>query len=257
MTLIQSWIDSLALLKPKNAQLFVMVTIKSILDTYKLMLKYWWWAVVLMIVCYYVPIMFPMIHIYEPGDTVMGISRMTFNHFAGHIAVFLSFWLYELLFVAVCLSTRPSIAKKDAHYFGEQFKKSIIYWLLLPLVLWPSGTSPWAVFLVLFFIDSAGGPKNFFLSMWNALKMVVFNCPLLVVVFGLIVYLPVWLLRNIFYNGTTLQHLLLASLLPTAKIAVTDNLLGALLLPIFVCTYANIYVKKLHDQFDLYFKPVQ
>jgi len=29
------------------------------------------------------------------------------------------------------------------------------------------------------------------------------------------------------------------------------------LMPIGVCTYTNIYIKRLHDQFDLYFKQPQ
>ena len=59
MTLVQSWIDSLTLLKPKNAQLFIMVTLKSIIETYKVMFWYWGWVIILMVLCYILPIVFP------------------------------------------------------------------------------------------------------------------------------------------------------------------------------------------------------
>jgi hypothetical protein len=35
------------------------------------------------------------------------------------------------------------------------------------------------------------------------------------------------------------------------------SIVKILLLPIGICTYANIYIKKLHDQFDLYIKQPQ
>jgi len=224
MTLIQSWIDSLALLKPKNAQLFAMVTIKAIIETYKIMFVYWSWIMGLIITCYVLPIIAP---------------RLFLSHDTGYYLLWVSDFLYEILFVAACLSTRPSIAKKNCSYFRAQLSKIGFYWLIFSLVLFSSSISCWSIFFALFFMDSVGGPKNFFLSMWYALKMTVFNYPLLLVL-GILFYLPVWLLTNTFYITPLMQ-----------------NILGALLLPIGVCTYANIYIKKLHDQFDLYFKPVQ
>ncbi len=228
MTLIQSWIDSLALLKPKNAQLFAMVTIKAILEAYKIMFVYWSWVIALMVGCYILPFIVPAL------TPVAHVSRGI-----GSDVLWVSSFLYEILFVAVCLSTRPSIAKKDWHYFAAQLSKFVIYLLFFSFTSLSSDVSSFSVFWVLFIADSTGGLKNLFLSFWYALKMVVFNYPLLVVL-GLIFYVPVWLVHNTFY------------ITPMMK-----NILAALFLPIGVCTYANIYIKKLHDQFDLYFKPVQ
>ena len=258
MTLVQSWIDSLTLLKPKNAQLFIMVTLKSIIEVYKLLFAYWWWLIGLIVAwyivaaCYLLPIMLS-------ARSWVGVVSLSI----------IPFVLYQMLFLAICFATRPSIMKKDWSYFGTQYKKAIIYWLLLPvaivlialslvpiftflylknninifgylwmipiLMYWLSYFG-WGVFSVLFFADSSGGSKNFLLSVWNASKMIIFNLPLLAVI-GICFYLPML----VFYKFIFIPPMV-------------RNIIGALLLPIGVCTYSNIYIKKLHDLFDLYFK---
>ncbi len=216
-----------------------------------MLIKYFWWAIVLIVICCAVPYFFPRIYIPIPENTIFGVTQMTFNHFARHIAFFISCWLFELLFLATCFSTRPSIALKNCDYFRTQFKKIILYWLFVPIFSWSSASYYGYIFTVLFFADSEGGPKKFLLSIWNAIKMIVFNLPL-VALMGVIVYVLGWagsqLVAQVFVSyGIALYPELLLFL----------NLIGALLLPLGVCIYANIYIKKVHDQFDLYFKPAQ
>jgi hypothetical protein len=276
MTLVQSWIDSLTLLKPKNAQLFIMVTIKSIIEAYKIMFRYWWWLIGLivawyiLVACYILPIMLP-------ARTWVGVVLFSI----------IPFVLNQMLFLAICFVTRPSIMKKDWSYFGTQYRKTIIYCLLLPvaialiafslvptfaflcfknnifgyLLIVPtlmylllSAYFGWGVFLVLFFADSSGGPKNFLFSVWNALKMIIFNLPLLLVV-GAFFYGFVGLFFQCMIKVIALtvsDEAIFAQIFWVTQLI--RKILGCLLLPISVCTYANIYIKKLHDQFDLYFK---
>src|SRR5579871_1355628 len=118
MTLVQAWIDSVQLLRPKNLQLFMMVTLKSIVEAYKLLFKYFWWLLGLLVLCAILPYFFPRIDIPIDADTVFGITRLTFHHFVRHIAFFASCWMFELLFLFTCFITRPSIMQKDWHYFG-------------------------------------------------------------------------------------------------------------------------------------------
>ena len=242
MTLVQSWIESLTLLKPKNLQLFVMVTIKSIVEAYKLMFKYFWWLVLapaafLLIVSDYRAAIYA-----RDIDSIAFYARMTG----------IAYLLYTLLLLAVCFITRPSVVRKDCSYFRTQYKKMILYWVLwfilflassitqtLTPLLQVSAYSPWWIFLILFCADSDGGLKNLFLSMWRTLKMIIFNYPLLVVV-GICFYLPIFIVN---------KYVFISPLVRT--------LVASLLLPVGVCTFANIYIKKLHDQFDLYFKPAQ
>src|SRR5690242_14168325 len=163
MTLVQSWVDSLTLLKPKNFQLFAMVTIKSIIEAYKLYIRYFWWMVLLIVLCAVGP------RFFNTQDYVF------LNVQYKHLFYFTSCWLYELLFLAACFATRPSILQKDCAYFRLQFQRIILFWLFIPLFSWSSATYYGYIFAVLFFADSAGGPKNFLLSIWNAIKMIVFN----------------------------------------------------------------------------------
>ena len=239
MTLIQSWVDSLTLFKPKNFQLFVMVTIKSIMQAYKIFLYYFWWAMLLIAMC-------------AVGSFFFSSHDYVFlNVQYKHVFFLTSCWLFELLFLAACFSTRPSILQKDSHYFILQFKKIILFWIFMPLFSWSSATYYGYIFTVLFFADSEGGPKNFLLSLWNALKMVVFNLPLIMVLGG-IIYGSGWI------GGQYLAQLLAERGIPVyPKFFLFFNVIGALLLPIGVCIYTNIYIKRLHDQFDLYFSKSQ
>jgi hypothetical protein len=141
--------------------------------------------------------------------------------------------------------------QKDGQYFIYQLKKIILFWLFMPLFSWSSATYYGYIFTVLFFADSEGGLKNFLLSLWNAIKMVVFNLPLMVILGGMF-YALGWI------GGWSLQQLLIAHDIPIyPRYFLLFNIVGALLLPIGVCTFANIYIKRLHDQFDLYFNKGQ
>lgn len=241
MTLVQAWIDSVQLLKPKNFKLFVMVTIKSIIEAYKLLFKYFWLEVSAFIA---ITVFFAWIAPSLP--TLMSqFETVSYESIYWSYGV-MSYLLYGFLFLGVCFITRPSIDKKDGGYIRAQYKKIILYFFIIAF-LGMSLLSAWSVFLVLFFLDSRGGPKNFLLSMWYALKMIIFNYPLLAVI-GIILHLPIWLIHVICvykYN----QMLVLS--------VVLYNFIGILFLPIGICTYANIYIKKLHDQFDLYIKQPQ
>ncbi len=244
MTLLQSWADSLTLLKPKHLQLFVMVTIKSIIEAYKLYFKYFWWLLLAM----------PLFLFFAPDVVIAWKNNdvVSLAHYATLLGVAAS--LYGLLFLAACFATRPSILQKDCAYFRIQFKKIILYWLVwgvLRIMLLKyalaygrmflpigniSSRSPELILFVLFFADSDGGLKNIFVSFWNALKMIIYNLPL----FAVIVFafsFPLVLIDKFVYISSLVKIVI-----------------ESFLMPIGVCTYTNIYIKRLHDQFDLYFK---
>lgn len=248
MTLIQSWMDSLQLLKPKNLQLFAMVTLKSIVEAYKLLFKYFWWLLIAQIMCY---------------------------KFFSLTAIIIAIVLQKLLFFIVCTITRPSIAKKDLAYFQAQLYPLlyfIVFWLGLIGIGYLFGESmiipqqigalpffAWSIFFTLFFLDSEKTPKSFFLAMWNALKMIAYSLPLVLCVYAFIWIFDVivlWIIDSIidliFHVSA---HLGLKWAVPILRfIILMRPIVESLLLPIGICTYANIYIKKLHDQFDLYFK---
>src|SRR4030095_1111164 len=253
MTLVQSWIDSLTLLKPKNAQLFIMVTIKSIIEAYKVMFWYLWAAMSLVMffhgLCLLIlPILFDT-YIIKESATLGTYMEGQSPHWIGDLFEASMHWINQWTLFTACLATRPSIMKKDWIYFKSHMYSFIyiaIVLFLIPKVYWPTAFSPFYIFLVLFFLDSAQGPKDFLLSMWSSLKMIVFNYPLLVVIgicWGLLVGLSkFFIVTFIFANDTVGLRFFLC------------DIYGVCLLPIGVCFYANIYIKKLHDQFDLYFQ---
>ena len=240
MTLVQAWIDSIQLLKPKNLQPFAMATLKSIIETYKLMFKYFWWLIALQLIC-------------------------IFPSFVGIGSLFIAMILYQLLFFIVCVIAHPSVVEKDFAYFRSQFY-SFIYFIPLLLVnsaveslFAPIGKflpfSAWTIFSILFFLDSEKNIKKLCLSAWHALKMIIFNFP-----FILCVHIAILLFTGVIFSivnltvmGTMVFGMSIS--LPIESFFYAALVYGAmviLFLPISVCTYANIYIKKLHDQFDLY-----
>ena len=217
MTLIQAWVSSLSLLKPKNAQLFFLVTVKSIIECYKVILRYWWWLVMVLVVCVTSVIL-------QDNMKASGLEILVM-------------WLYQLMIFVVCISTRSSLSQKDCEYFIKYavfFGYSAMCLLLLPYIFWPTPLSPFYFFILFFFLDSAKGWKDFLFSIGRAFRMIIYNYPLMIVI-GLILYTPVYCVQV--FMGLT---------------PVIQTLVGVFLMPISICTYANVYIKKLHDQCELY-----
>src|SRR5579872_3199647 len=114
MTLLQSWADSLTLLKPKNLQLFVMVTIKSIVEAYKLYFKYFWWLLLVMPLFLFVAPDFVVAHYVATHN-----DSVTLAYYLTLLGIATS--LYGILFLAACFLTRPSILQKDCSYLRTEF----------------------------------------------------------------------------------------------------------------------------------------
>ncbi len=118
MQLLQSWQDSLKLFYPKNLKLFALVTLKSIIDVYKLLLRYWWWLLIPIAIgaWYLLQIRIDMLAIvYESLKTgkmapAMVFGLLTLSQCGRQL-------LGQLLLFIACLATRPSVAKKDIRYF--------------------------------------------------------------------------------------------------------------------------------------------
>jgi hypothetical protein len=242
MTLIQAWGDSLSLLKPKHLKLFLLVTLKSVVDTYKVLLKYWWWLFAIAILFY--------------GTIFLQAGIITYI-WANKIADYL---LYDILLFATLVTARPSLEQKNGAYFRRYmiyYLPILIYYLpmiLLTVFFLPFGLlpitviiSPLYIFTVLFFLDSSKKLKDFAVPFFRALKMVVYNLPLLIIV-GVILYLPQYI-----FSCINISPLLIAGITIRQMHAIL-NIFSVLLVPIALIPYINIYIKKLHDQFDLYFK---
>ncbi len=250
MTLLQSWADSLTLLKPKNLKLFLLVTFKAGIDTYKVLVKNWLYVFLLPFGCCIVPylvmLILPLLFV-EHAD----IKHFSFKH--------LFDWIYQAVLLVSLVASRPSLEQKD----GVYFRRHMIYFLPIVLLLigfpksiWPTAASPLYFFAFLFFFDSpkrisfmirSASDSDGLMSLFRAIKMIVYNLPLLIIV-GFVLNLP-W---HIVSHHVPMS--LLSAGVTMRQIWIVSDIVAILLAPFIVCLYTNIYIKKLHDQFDLYFK---
>lgn len=214
MYLFQSWKESLLFFKPENFKLFFLITLKTVMQGYKTWFKYFWWLFVVYIL---------------PGTD------------------FFAFLIAELIFFSFLLSVRPSVKRKTLKYFyGYRWHFNYFYWLLISILCYtflkviPVGGGllraiifPIEVFLILFWLDSRLNIKNFFLSIWRASKMYLFSLPFCFIFF----FLPYSVFLLIKYYVPFLF-----------------KYFNVFILLFYISFFTNFYIKRLHDQFKLYFK---
>jgi hypothetical protein len=242
MYFLRSWKDSLSLFLPSNFKLFFLVTIKCIIQAYKNLFKYFWWL------------------IFATGAVDFWFSRYALNSRSHTVVVLSALAVVVVWFVyyfMVYLTIRPSIKPKGYEYYTEygiyflyfalySFITYIIRYLH-QLAWYPYITedlliylSPFLTFCILFLLDSDGSFSSACKSIWRGLKMWWYNLPFCTVaytIFWLISYLLFMIVLQIF----------------GAKSFLVSPIVSALLAPIALCFLNNFYVKRLHDQFTLYF----
>ena len=200
--------------------------------------------------------------------------------------------LLRSLFIFVTfLATRSSVTKKDRAYFTSYlpyFSYIAIFWLTsviffgfhTGILLWNNIVmriihivamgiidivsafyavtlfnftllSPVFVFFFMFFFDSGKRPKDILFSFYHALKMVLYNYPVcLIITYCLHGILE---LLGTFPLGLPLILKLWWPMQTYINIYPLFNFVALLVAPILICIFANIYIKKLHEQFDVYF----
>lgn len=294
MQLFQSWKQSLLIFKPQNLKLFLLVTLKSIVETYKTWLMYWGWLLILIL----------LVGIFLlNSDTIIMLTQ--------HEKMIIK--CYDILSVyilfLVLLSARSSIEPKKFHYFMKyhvyliyflpiavayyflpvsltmlithivksplfymkdvilassiNYNKvlfffwinSIIYFMYAILFLYASSLYG------LFILDTDGHPRCLFTAGLRACKMIIYNIPflllssLLVGVMTLFAFFIVWIVMNIIMLGSIfLWGLVFNNLLTVPLFSSLDIFLTFMfILPVQLCFLTNFYIKRVHDQFDLYF----
>ncbi len=245
MRLVQAWKNAVTLFYPSNFKLFILITIRSIVEAYKILLRYWWWLLVLI-----------------SGATLFGWSDTGFFFF---LSVVLN---YVFIFVFV-LATRPSLNKKNVVYFSsylplflptfagflsikflEVSLPNIIgidmdQWQSLFLLV-KSFSYATQVFFIFFFLDSDHTIKQLLQSLLRSVKMATYNYPICLF-FGLIILgleIAISFFVGIFLFAWEEAELFLR---------IIDLVSKLVFVPIQLSVFANIYIKKLHEQFDYYF----
>jgi hypothetical protein len=110
------------------------------------------------------------------------------------------------------------------------------------------------LFFIQFFFDSSGSFGQFFASLWRGLKMFWFNLPFVLVMS--LIFIGVYLILGFiiqwpiiyFYPQFMLPYLYIVS-------GLSQILIDLLLfMPFVVCVGTNFYVKRVHEQFGVYYK---
>lgn len=261
----RSWRDSLSLFMPQNAKLFSLVTLKSILNSYRIIFKDLWWLLLL------------------AWATGYGIKNGWIGLIRGQL---LQLFVWLIIIFIIYLIIRPSLPRKNWGYYGSKWPlffyfvplsllalalpfiflrlatevglwaitiQPLFYYLYLLIVWLPVGlafiaapevlpiySSPLLSFIFLFLFDSRGTPLDLLKSIWRALKMVMYNWPFCAIVYTVLLFGAYYLQIGIYKLLGT--HTFLSS-----------TLVGTLALVIPLCLWTMFYTKRLHDQFNLYF----
>lgn len=221
MYVLQSWQESIFFLKPENLKLLLFVTIRTIKRSYTL----------------FIPLFFMCI-LFDSD-----LWQILFSIQFSFLGIIQNILLFNFLFLFV-LGVRPSVKCKTSKYvfdyrwhivlcfiislvfvllFGSFFISTNLVALLFPIgVLWS-----------FFWFDVRFGLYTFLLSLVRAIKMFIYNLPFFLIV--LIIPFFLFSLMKMLVSGTFIVYI-------------------EIFFSIFyICLFANFYIKRLHDQFKLYF----
>ena len=241
MELVAAWKESLSLLRWQKFKLFLLVTLKSIIRTYRLLFTYWWWLIGLLY--------------------VLGISiSMSSNIFAKNVFS-LAFTVFAVAFqIVLYLSCRPSVLPKDANYF-RGYKNRLALLVGICVINMVSKMVPFSTAFctlwALFALDQKQGADSLLQPIRGAAAMLFYNLPLFVV-FGILILIAGFIAGSIFGVLVVLMSIPAGGLLAyltggDVDMDMTPFIYSFVFLPIEIATVTNLYTKKLHDQSDLYF----
>ena len=232
MNIMVSWKDSLKLLKPENLKPFLLVTLKTTVDTYKFM-------------NHPLPVR---------GNWFMAAVLILLISLTNSIKLFNLFWLQgfldDVLFFGMyfifCVGMRPSVDLKSWEYFKFYLSQ---FWYLLALFLVLGLTNIFIIpflfigfiFFLFFALDTRGSFSELIQAARNAGVMIVYNLPLMTVLYLVISTMHIFVyylvrLALSYWGGLTMVVILYL-----------------IFIPIAVAFISNIYIKRLHDQPELYF----
>lgn len=264
MRLLRSWRDSLLLLAPQNFKLFALVTLKSTFETYKALTRVWY------IFLFPVIILIQRLYFGREAFEARFMAPLSVPSYIMTGVLYVGFAVWVT--VAFCLATRASIGQKTSHYF-DKYKRFILVLALVAIVLWQfsfwwnrffasyyyeltaaralvpalaalvlSDFVPLLIFFILFYLDSDGSIKQLWIAAVRAVKMTVYNLPLLLVLMTVIA-LPVLMLIKYATSHQWSGYMNTGAFL----------LYVLILKPLLINLWTNIYIKKLHEMPDLYF----
>jgi hypothetical protein len=181
----------------------------------------------------------------------------------------LGMW-YGSLFT-LYLAARPSVLPKNWAYFWS-YPRHFLFFLAIalayswvnyllvfilygcnPVHMYDLGMSFILVFFALFFLDSKGYFIDGVYAFMRAIKMIVYNFPLCFIVGLFFIFLFRVLVGTEFLITKFVFYMAAFEGDSQCLVELAERVIYLLLLPIPVSLVANIYVKKVHEQFNVYF----
>lgn len=234
MQLLQAWAESLTLLKPQNFKPFLLVTLKSIIETYKILFTKFWPVIVGPIVL--LGFMY--------GIDALAVSSNLYFILLGLFGLNIFAW-----HMLVYLCARPSVGIKDWKYISHYGRHLIWFWLMAFINALIGGLLNRDLFFIFFvfnmgfLLDSDADIISGIKSAQRAAKMFLYNIPFLI-----ITVVPFLCLITII---SYIASFFIPVLSPYSRVG--EILFSMLAFPFLICFYINFYVKKKHEQFNLYF----
>lgn len=279
MNVLQSWANCLTLFKPASLKLFLLVTLKSIIETYTILFTRFWWAVLIFVVL----VLVSSLNIATQESVWHSILLLLLLRLL--TMVVMTFLLYLLI--------RPSVLKKNIEYIkgyvshlltvllffsvvilaiglmigiiaglttalvGDRsnvvpFNWQFMYVLVWLLITYISIVMP---FFYFFFLDSDGRFSSAWRSAMRACKMILYTLPFIAVVYtmthvvGYALHYAMTILM-----GKLPQFMVISGAYQIAYVQGLIAILIVLCTPIMGCFWNNFYIKNIHENFDLYFK---
>ncbi|MDR3551039.1 MAG: hypothetical protein P4L31_06525 [Candidatus Babeliales bacterium] len=279
MNILQSWSHCLTIFKPSSLKLFLLVTLKSIIETYKILFTRFWWAVLFFVVLVFV--------------SCLNIRTQTPIWYTFFLLLLLRLIAMVVMTFLLYLLIRPSVLKKNTEYIkgygihlltlllffsvvilaigltggiiaglatafvGDRsslvpFNGQFLYVLLSVLITYVSIVMP---FFYFFFLDSDGRFSSAWQSAKRACKMTLYTLPFIAVVYTfahIIGYALQYALTILL--GKLPPFIVISGVYEIAYVQAILAILIVLSMPIMGCFWNNFYIKNIHENFDLYFK---
>lgn len=261
----KSWVESLKLFLPKNLKVFVLLSIK----TYLQILKNLWHFTNL-----YYPINALIFFIMLFLVKIFYLDTFNYSFFRNWHG---EFFIYYMLIYIYIRAARPSVEYKDNNYFIFQFYKYfftyIIFWILGIQIFNQFSTytqiccyySFFSFFIIfaLFLFDSA----NFFYvlsALKKTLVMWLYNFPFFLISGVLFIFLFMMFVNIYYMIIILLEYIINLFVYNNYKFEFEGIIFSAIyflqipfffiIIPLYIGWLTNFYVKRLHEQFSLYYK---
>ncbi len=243
MQILQAWGESLTIFKPSNFKLFILVTLRSLGQTYVTLATRFWIVLLIALLTEGVPYwLLTCMASYEHEPLVWGMTLLWVAIFLGTVLISIG------LCFTIFLSARPSVLLKDWSYLLS-YRRHFLYFvpiffcamLIRHLVLLPF---VYSIFVIAFLLDSDARLVSAARSLWRAGVMVLYNAPFVCITSILFVglFYPI----NLFLSADVAWSSFLFFIARFVLVHFVQ-------LPIMICFYMNFYSKKIHEQFTLYY----